>query len=416
MGIGLNTPPILAANSQIKGYDKQLRMKSRLLDIYENSKGMYVQNKKSIPNAIRMTVDERAKSESNNITITWTDKLQGLGIYDPQVAIGQERYPITKSMTIYRNIVRKVVGKPGYGNDALDAKPYSLYDYWLEELANWNRDHHGLSIRQSILEQYGESLIYGRTLPFCQRNWNPNVFIAGQNLRNMQVPYSTNRATYTNAIVNSIWASGGNSLTPIVTQTLNIPNLSNAQNACLRERIEKLQLPGFSAGGGWVLTMSELQATYLSDTAWSTRNLGSLYVQRDRISEKLQNWYGVLGRYKDFLLVEDVMQPTLIISGTSEPWGMTAGYMYPGDDEDRERENILTRDTVFILGKAAVIDWNPEPLHHINEDDDYGLVEGHGTALVEGITQPIFNQQTPRGGSHEQFSSVVMICGLPDYV
>lgn len=415
MGIGLNTPPILAANSQIRGYDKKLQMKSALQDIYENSKGMYVQDKKTIPNAIRMMVDARARSESNNITITWTDKLQGLGIYDPQVAIGQERYPITKSKTIYRNIVRKVVGKPGYGNEALDSKPYGLYDYWIEQLAVWNREHHGLSIRQCILEQYGESLVYGRTLPLCQRNWSPNFLIAGQNQRNMQVAYNTNRATYTNAIVNSIFASGGNSLTPLVTQTLNMPNLSNAQNTALAMRIEKLQLPGFNAGG-WVLTMSELQATYLSDPVWSARNLGSQYIAYNRLNEKIQNWYGVIGRYKDFLLVEDVMQPTLIISGTSEPWGMTAGYMLPGDDEDRERDNINTRDTVFILGKAAVIDWNPEPLHHINEDDDYGLVEGHGTALVEGITMPVYDQQTPRQGSHEQYSSAVMVCGLPNYV
>jgi hypothetical protein len=416
MGIGLNTPPILATPSQIAGFDKQLRMKSKLLDIYENSKGMYVQSKKNIPNAIRMVVDERARSESNNITITWTGRLQGDGIYDPQPAIGQERYPITKSLTIYRNIVRKVVGSPGYGNDKLDSKPYGLYEQWIDQLAEWNRDHHGMSIRQALLEQYGESLVHGRTQAVSQRNWNPNIFIAGQNYRNMQVTYSTNRATYTNNIVNSIWQSGGNSLTPLVTQTLNMPNLSNAQNLCLDLRIEKLSLPGFNAGGGWVLTMGELQATYLGDPVWSTRNLGSLYIERDRISEKLQNWSGLLGRYKDFLLVEDFMQPTLIISGTSEPWGMTAGYIHPGDDDDRERNNVLTRDTVNILGKASVIDWNPEPLHHISEDDDYGLVLGHGTALVEGITQPIFDQQNPRAGSHEQYSSVIMICGLPDYI
>lgn len=415
MGIGLNVVPQLAANSQIRGYDKRLQMTSALCDIYENSSGMYVQEKKSIPDAIRMKVDSKALDGSNNVTITWTDQLQGLGVYDNQVAIGTERFPVTKTTTIQRNIVRKVVGSPGYGNEKLDAKPYNLYEQWIDRLGRWNKDHHGLSIRQAILEQFGESLVYGRTLPLCQRNWNPNILIAGRSLRNMQIPYNTNRATFTTNIVNAIFASGGGSLTPLVTQTLNMPNLSNAQNAALAMRIEKLSLPGFTAGG-WVLTMSELQATYLGDPVWSARNLGSLYIAFERLNEKVQNWYGVQGRFKDFLLVEDVMQPTLIISGTSEPWGMTAGYIFPGDDDDRERENVLTRDTVNILGKAAVIDWNPEKLHHISEDDDYGLVEGHGTALVEGITQPIYDQQNPRAGSHEQYSSAIMICGLPDYI
>ncbi|MCP4651140.1 MAG: hypothetical protein GY853_13825 [PVC group bacterium] len=413
MGV-LNTPPQLANASLIAGFDKKLQMKSSLLDIYENSSGMYVMENKKIPNAIRMMVDQKV-ADKNNITITFTGELQGLGIYDLTRARGLERYPITKSVTVYRNIVRKVVGEPGYGPDELDAKPYGLYEQWIDQLGEWNRQHHGLSLRQCVLEQYGESLQYGRTAAFCPRNWTPNILVAGRSLRNMQVPYQTNRATYTTNIVNAIFASGANSLTPLVTQTLNMPNLSNAQNACLGMRIEKLSIPGFSAGG-WILTMSELQATYLTDPVWSTRNLGSQYMQFNDLNEKVQNWYGVMGRYKDFLLVQDILQPTLIISGTSAPWGMTAGYMYPGTDDDRERDDDDTRDTANILGKAAVIDWNPQKLHHISDDDDYKITLGHGTSLVEGVSQPIYDDEAPRFGSHEQYTSAVMICGLPDYV
>jgi len=416
MGVGVLGPQQLAANSQIAGFDKELRMISALDDIYEDSSGIYVLESKTIPNAIRMKVDAKAKAESNNITITLLMRLQGLGVYDPTVAIGNEVRPQTRTVTIYRNIVRKVVTTPGYGNEALDARPYNLYGKWVDQLGVWNKEHHGLSIRQTILEQYGESLIYGRTLALCTRNWNPNFLIAGLSRRTMQMTYNTTTATFTTAIVNGILASGGGALTPLVTQTLNVPNLSNAHNLAVENRIEPLTIDGLPGGKGWILTMSELQATYLGDPTWSARNLGSLYTSYERLNDKLLTWRGVMGTYKNFLLCQDMMQPTLIVTGTAAPWGLTAGYVYPGDDDERQRDEVNTRDTVFILGKAAIIDWNAMPLRFIRQDDDYEMVLGRGTAVVEGLQQPIYDQQNPVNGSHEQFGSIVMVCSLPTYV
>lgn len=416
MGIGVLTPQQLAANSIIRGYDKELRMKSALDDIYEDLSGMYVLEKEQVPNAIRMVVDKTEKAKSNNVTITMMMRLGGMGVYDPNMLIGTENRVRTKSFTIYYNIARKAVTTPGYGPDYQDAKPYGLYEKFVDQLALWNKEHHGLSIRQSNLEQYGESLVHGRTLPFCQRNWTPNILIAGMGWRNMQVAYNTNRANYTTAIVNRILLSGGNALAPIVTQTLNAPNLTNANNLALENRIEQLQIPGLPGGKGWVGTMGEIQAAYLGDATWSQRNLGSLYLAKAALPDKVQNWRGVMGAYKNILLVLDMMQPTLIISGTSEPWGMTAGYVYPGDDDQRQRGNSLTRDTFSILGKAACVDWNKEALKFVDQDDDYRYVMGRGTSVCEGVQMPIYNQQVPGVGTHEQYSSMVMICGLPDYV
>lgn len=416
MGVGVLGPQQLAANSRIRGYDKELRMKEKLDDIYEVSSGIYSTDKKKIPNAIRMNVDAKAEAESNNVTITMMLRLGGMGVYDPNSAIGQEARPVTKTLTIYRNIVRKVVTTPGYGPDDLDAKPYGLYEKWVDQLAVWNKEHHGLSIRQAVLEQFGESLVHGRTLGNSPRNWSPNLLVAGLGRLNMQVAYDANRAIFTTDIVNRIVTSGGGSLNPLVTQTLNMPNLSNAHNLAIENRIETFKIAGLPGGDGWVFTMSELQATYLGDPVWSARNLGSQYVAKAALPEKTMNWPGVIGTYKKFLLVEDPMQPTLIVSGSSEPWGLTAGYMLPGDDDDRERDDPNTRDTAFILGKAAIVDWVAMKLRFIRQSDDYEMIDGRGTAKVEGIRQPIYDQQIPGLGSHEQFSSMVMVLGLPDYV
>ena len=124
-----------------------------------------------------MKVVEKADPDSNNITITMVDKLGGEGRYDTQLLIGFENRPVTRAFTIYRNMVRKAVTTPGYGPDDLDAKPYNLYEFWIDQLANWNKEHYGRSIRQAILEQFGETLVHGRTAALHVRNWHPNLAI-----------------------------------------------------------------------------------------------------------------------------------------------------------------------------------------------------------------------------------------------
>jgi len=416
MGLGLNPVNALPAASIIRGYDKTLQMITMLDDIYETLSGDYLLDKKSVPDAIRMKMNDNELSKSNNVTITLLDHLDGMATYDPNPLIGNEQMPRTKTFTCYSNIFRKAVGSPGYGPDKKDAEGYGLYDKWIDKLGVWNKEHHGLSIRQALLERFGESLVHGRTSSLCPRAWTPNILVAGLGRRAMKVTYNANNATYTTNIINAILASGGGSISPLVTQTLNQPNLSNANILALMHRITQISIPGLPGGKGWILTHSEEQGMYLGDPAWSARNLGSLYTATACLNEKVQNWPGVMGAYKNFLLVQDVRQPTLIISGTSSPFGMTAGYVEPGDEDERQKDNINTRDTATILGKAAVFDWTREALRHIKQDDDYEYQLGHGTSKVEGVTMPIYDQQNPDKGTLRQFSSMQMVLGLPEYV
>ena len=418
MGVGVLGPTALAGNSIIRGYDKKLRMKAILDDIYETLSGMYVLDKKEgPPDAIRMKIDAKAKADSNNITVTMVLRLQGSGVYDPNVAIGTEARPVTRSFVLRRNIVRKTVTTPGYGIEDLDANPYGLYKNWVNQLAIWNKEHHGWSIRQALLEQFGETLVHGRTLGNSARNWSPQFLVAGLGRINMRVNYNVDRAAFSTSIINRILLSGAGSMNPLVTQTLNMPNLSNANNLALERRIEQLKIPGLPGGRGWVLTHSELQGTYLGDTAWSARNLGSAWSNVTELNEEVQKWPGVMGSFKNFLLCQDVRQPTIRVEGTSAPFTLTAGYMLMGDVDNRQRDNLWTRDTAFILGVGAVCDWTAMPLRHIVQDDDYGMVDGHGTAKVEGIQMPIFGgPEALVGTQQEQFSSMTMVLGLPEYV
>ena len=412
--IGVLAPTRLAANSRVHGYDKQLRSKALLEDIYSKLSGQYNTEKKTIPNAIYMQIDDGALSNSEDATITMKLKLSGAAIYGNNFAIGAEELPATRAMTIYRNNLRKVVATPGYGKRKLDQDAYGLFDKHIDELADFAKEHEGLEIRQAIVERFGETLLHGDTQAVCVPHWNRNIFVSGNPLRTCRPAFSTNLATYTQNLVNAVLAAGGGAIAPTVGQTLNQPNLSNASNFALQQRIARLSIPGLPGGQGFILTMSELQATYLGDPAWSQRNLGSLFIARSSLPEKVQNWPGVLGAYKDFLLVVDPRQPTITVGGSSAPYTLGAGYMWPGEVDQRNRSDAETLDTFFVLGKNAVWNWNPEKLHHIEQVDDYGAIVGHGTALVRGVGEAIYTDEN--GVNEEQFTSILGICRMPDYV
>lgn len=412
--IGVLAPARMPANSRVIGYDKQLQMKTLLEDIYSKLVGTYSTEKENIPNGIEMRVSDAISTATEGV-ITVKLPLNGAGVYGNNFAIGTEERPRTRAVILYRNDLRKTVTTPGYGVRKLDAQLYKLYETHIDDLADWNKEHDGLETRQAILERYGETLIYGDTAANCVRNWNKNIFVCGLGLREAVPTYSANVVTYTANIVQKIQDSGGGSVKiPHVGQTLNQPNLSNMQNNAIAQRITQLKIPGLPGGEGWVLVISELQATYLGDPVWSTRNLGHLYTQKTSLNEKVMNWPGVIGAYKKFLIVEDPRQPTIDITGTSAPFGLAGGYMWPGDEDERHRDENTVCDTAFVLGKGAYINWYPEKIHHIQQVDDYGKIVGHGTALVRGKQTPHYTDEN--GLNPEQFSSMVALCRLPNYV
>lgn len=417
MGIGVNSPVILPRNSQKLGYDKELRMKSLLESIYTDQKGMYSSEKKTIPSAIYMEVDSAALSQTKEATITMLLKLRGAGQLGNTVAIGQEELPTTKTAKIYHNNVRKVVAEPGYGERAIEADYLKLYPQHINNLGDWNKDEEDLEIHQGLLETWGESLRHGDTQATCVPHWNANMFIGGLGLNGGHPVFSTNLATYTNRIVAAILASGGGSLNPIVGQTINQPNLSNLSNMALARRISQLDIPGLPSGKGWVLTISELQATYLGDPAWTTRNMGELFVRQSALNEKLMTWRGAIGAWKNILICVDDRAATVLPGGSNAPYSLTAGYMWHGDTDLRNRDNPLVRDVAVLHGRGAVWKWMPQKQHMIDQLDDYGAIKGVGTACVRGIGGSLlYDQQTPGVGTHEQYSSIVALFGLPDYV
>jgi len=114
-----------------------------------------------------------------------------------------------------------------------------------------------------------------------------------------------------------------------------------------------------------------------------------VWIQRNELPDRVQNWHGIIGKFQgsggfDIYVVNDYRCPTLIPSGTAEPYGLSAGYMWPGSTDRRNRDNPNVRDACYLLGNGAFFHWDPEPVHNVTQPDDYDRIEGHGIAGVDG--------------------------------
>lgn len=409
--------PILALNqleaqALITGYSKELQSRAHLKDIYVNlPPGIFRRTEQEISNAIYSTMPDDALDGANSARVTMDLPLQGPPILGNRRMTGTEEAPTTKSGTVYRNNYKKAVRVMEYGVRKLDQQSYGLYKKHISKLGFWAQEYKGLDLRSSYVQRYGMTLWNGDTINQCIPFWHPHIYVQGASNANQPV-YSPNLATYTNSIVNAMISAGGGSLNPTVNQTMDFRLL---HRLCLRAMdllIKPLDIEGQDA---YILSVSPEQAAMFSDPTWTTVNGGSLWMQSNRLSEKIQNWYGILGKFKgpigaDIYLVTDHRCPTLLPGGTAEPYSLTAGYYWPGGVDQRNRSNPWARDACILWGKSGLFEWEPEKLHFVEQDEDYAQIMGHGIAGVRGFQQIHFDQLNPNATSKEYYGSILVPC------
>ena len=406
----------LAAQSQIAGYDKMLRTRATIRDIYVNMSGLFNRDQESIPNMIYMTVD--GKTGANNTTVTMKLPLIGPPITGNRRLSQTEEQPRTKAAKIYRNNYKKAVSVEQYGVRKVDQESYGLYKKHIADLSTWARQYEGLEIRQAILETYGMSLWAGDTINLCQPRWNPHFYV--QNATDAAQPvHDPNLVTYTNRIVAAILDASGTFANQSAAAAIMFNTLNKLCLEALARKLFPLMIEGNQA---YIFVVSPLQATLFGDPTWNdaVSSGGAVWLRGNQLSEKTQKWHGMIGKFMssigpDIYVVRDEKCPTLIPSGTAAPYSLSAGYMWPGDLDRRQLDNPNVRDACFLLGKGAVSKWEPEPLHFVKQGDDYERIMGHGIAGVRGIQQVQFDQDNPNATSLEYYGSMVVVMARPNY-
>ncbi len=409
----LNT---LHSPSVITKFSTELRRKAILKSIYTNIRGdtvIYKGQAMAIPNGIYTKIKGSDMAGGNNVRITLKMPLNGNILRGRAVARGTEIAPVLQSGTIYRNNYRFVVqDEPGYGEDKHDAAPYRLYQEHVNDLAPHAAAEEDLEIHMALVETFGWNLLAGSTVGVCVSNWNRNVYVLGAAT---QPTFHPTQATWTNRIVSAMNQASGNngSFSQTTSQMLSGNELDNIIRWAHRRRMAPLEIGGRHA---FVLTVSMLGAQRFSDPT-VIDSMGSRWAVNQRLnSPEVQNWYGLLGKYvsatgADVYVVVDDRLPTLVPSGSSQPFGLAAQYVWPTDNDLRSLDGATTRDAMILHGAGAIVNFEQEKMHLIQDDYDYNIRNGKGYAGVRGIQQLQYDTSPAdtTGASREYFGSALII-------
>jgi hypothetical protein len=134
-----------------------------------------------------------------------------------------------------------------------------------------------------------------------------------------------------------------------------------------------------------------------------------------RSNEDEMKYTGVIGRVGKLLLIEDQRYPTIEVTGANGSWGITPSYLNPGDDDDRNKAvhnstSNKTWDIGFLLGKAAVAEWEVTPIHMEYENQHYSHDKGTGAFGEGGISlvQYDLDSGSQDDTTKENFGSIVL--------
>jgi hypothetical protein len=416
----------LSGNSQIAGFDKTLRQRAVIRDVFVQLSGIYDNEKRTIPNAIYMKVDGLSTG-TNHVVITLKLPLTGAAQIGNNELRGTEEEANTKHVTIYRNNYRKAVKVEEYGVRHLDQVDYGLYRKHIDDMGLWAQQYKGIEIRTALLERFSSNLDAGDLAATITPQFNSNFYV--ENLAESAQPdFSDIGAAPTSQlwidqISAAISVAGGGGYTQSAAQAAKFRTFNKIAQRALNKKLWPLEIGGADA---FILTLPPTQAAILSDSTFSSsgsESLASQWTSVNRLNEKMQNWYGLLGVYHTAIGVDiyccvDHKAPRILPSGAGAPYGLVASYVSMGDVDNRSVA-ATHREVGFLLGKAALVEWEPEPLHFVKQDEDYFRIMGHGVAGVRGIQLPEFDTlngvAATNGTTREYYGSMACVFSNANY-
>lgn len=398
----------LPAASRMTAYDKKLQMRATLKDIYVNLPGLFSRNDQSIPNGVYVKIDSMSNSSANKINITMKLPLTGSPVPGNERLLGNEVSPSTKSGTLYRNNYKFAVRTEQWNSRKLDQEYLGVYDQHVRDLGLHAAQFHGKQIRQALVKRYPNDMIAGDLVGEISQLWNPHVFVQG--LADTEQPaYDATNQDFINNIADAMYAVT-NSWDQSQAGAANFRMLNKIALRALDKKLMPLDIEGNDA---FILSISPLSASIYTDPVL-TGSHGAVWTSFNRLSDKVQNWYGVIGKFKtsigvDIYVTVDPKCPTVLPGGSAAPWTLTPGFMDEGDVDNRNLSNTKTRDIGILLGKGALAEWEPEKLHMVKHEDDYGRILGTGYAGVRGVQMLTFDSPTKTDTSIEYYGSMLCI-------
>lgn len=368
---------------------------SSVADVIYTGKG-----KVTVPDSIVMRIDA-APTGAKTVTMPIKDPIRGL----PRAGTGEKQagYEVgqkVRYITAHYNEYSQAIATETWGVNFNDVDKFGLYREANPDLAKYFEEVTGRQYREASLETVTYELTKAGS--DLTKNWNPNVFVA--NIDPWSQPaYDADVATYTNNIITAmqIADTGTNG----VNANLSIQFLDAVLNyARVSKRIKPIST---SAGNGYLLV---LPSNAMSSISSAVGELGNLWRDVTSLTKEAIEYPGLVGMYKQLLIVEDDRNPTLTATYTDATSGLLApSYVQPGNDDLRNLEvyNTATNPTWSVgglYGQAAFCDWTVRALHWEDQIEEYGKEKGIGGFTERGVELALVRSDTLAVNTENQSS------------
>jgi hypothetical protein len=423
---------------KLKGWSTQLKVESVLNDVFDKLTGAIQENPSgfTVPNDIFMQL-EAQKEGTKQLTLPMLLRLKGAAqLGTAQDMLGNEETLRMKFLTVYHNEVKKSVASYGWGESYDDVAWMGIYSQITPLMVEYFKELRGRRIREATILRFAEEL----TLPGVQaaQQFTPNVFIPNTDPASLDT-YEANTLTLTSPTFPAYYAfSDGttqidatiNSIatalkTATITWTkpeytyLDVPTLLAIDVWCRKTRL--MEPMAFGNQPTFVFLIPDEQMNNLLNP-FGTASVGKVWNQMKMLTDFESAIPDARFRVGSLLCVTEERTPTLTVTGTTNNWILTPGFVNPGNEFGGLNTTAFATASnwVFqvgsIYGKGALVEWIHQHLKYATEQTEYTKIQGKGAYQLAGIQQAVYDEDTPTESTYIQRSSAIVLMAPPPII
>jgi hypothetical protein len=319
--------------------------------------------------------------------------------------IGSEETLALKSSAFTANDWCGGVTEDTFGIDFRELSAYGVYSEIRPLLSQWLGELRGYYARYALVHKHSPNL-EAAPISTTSGTINPNVYFMGLT-ESRQPAYDSTTADFISNIGNAHMSANGTGC------IYNVPKLLKLIDWA---RDTKYIEPGKINGNAMYLLLSSTDdfrnlrdpsvddswGRYWRDVA-ATEDLNKVVPGGTKmvIAEEL-------------VVVRDPRSPTMAISGTTSNYTLSFGYMKYG----RKTTRITTRGTAgtylyynvnFLLGRGALVKYEPELPHFETQGDNHGKYKSTGLFGAVGYKVPVWDVDSPTDSTAQQESSAIIL-------
>ena len=377
--------------------DNKLRSQVTLDDIFSDFSSDVIKDKDGmdIPNSIYLRLGMDPVKGSHRVTVALTTPYTGEMQIGDKYIPGTETKDVLRYFTMYYGDYAYAVSKDNFGRVSNEMDYYKVYETQTEKIAHYLSVMKGRRIREALLETV-DHVVAGDNTEATQKfnnNWyifNADPTLAGGFVDDFGQPEFTTAAAFEDRVGQVMAAAVGTTATTAKDANATFKHIrSLAWWARIVKHIEQLD------DGTYVLSIPSSQVEILKAL---DADAGTTYLDQydGKGGDVVNNSYRI-GKISNVMLYSDDRYPRVVHTANAGADTLAATYVNPGNVDNRDLTpnggipaspagETANWDIGFLCGKAAVAEWEVDPVHYETEKSNYGKREGNGAFGANGYS------------------------------